>query len=251
MEPDPLDLRVPADPPFGRRAGIDLFDALGTTRSIRRFTDEPIPPDDLAALLFAATRAPTGSNRQRVRWLVLRDDPSAAEPRRLLGEAARQLWSAKRSDDGYDQGSGARPDSPKARMAATMADFTDHFDRVPVIVLPVLRRHREPTPTEGGSVYPGVQNLLLAARGLGYGGVITMFHQFVEDELTAVLGVPEGAAIMATVALGRPVGGHGPVRRLPLADVVDDGRYGAGASWAVEPTNVGGHTGGPPVGSGS
>ncbi len=228
-------LRVPSEPALGRRAGIDLFDALGTTRSIRRFTDEPVDEADLATMLFAASRAPTGSNRQPVRWLVLRDGPSAEAARRLLGDAARSMWSGKRSRDGYEQGSGNDPSSPKARMARAMEAFVDGLDTVPVILLPALVRYRAPTPTEGASVYPAVQNLLLAARGLGYGGVLTGFQGLVEDELRQVLGVPDGVGLMATIALGRPEGGHGPVRRRPLDEIVFDDRWDEPARWAVEP----------------
>lgn len=229
------ELRIPAAPPLGRRSGIDLFDALGTTRSIRRFRPEPVAEDDLATMLFAASRAPTGSNRQRVRWLVLRDGPAAVEARRLLGGAARAMWADKRTHDGYDEGTGIDRASPKARMADTMAGFVDGFERIPVLLLPALIRHREPTPTEGASVYPAAQNLLLAARGLGYGGVLTMFQGLVHDELCEVLGVPDGVGLCATIGLGRPVGGHGPVRRRPLADIVFDDRWGETAPWAVEP----------------
>jgi nitroreductase len=232
------DLRVPDHPPLGRRAGIDLFDAIGTTRSIRRFTDEPVAEEDLATMMFAASRAPTGSNRQSVRWLVLRDGPSASEARRLLGGAARSMWSGKRSNDGYDGGTGGDPLSPKARMAQAMGAFVEGFERAPVIVLPAFVRYRPPTPTEGGSVYPAVQNLLLAARGLGYGGVLTMFQGLVEDELRDVLGVPDGVGLMATIAIGRPEGGHGPVRRRPLGEVVFDDRWEAVADWATEPSGT-------------
>lgn len=239
-------LRVPDDPPLGRRAGIDLFDALGTTRSIRRFTDDPVDEDDLATMLFAASRAPTGSNRQPVRWLVLRDGPSAQEARRLLGRAARSMWSGKRSNDGYDGGTGVDSSSPKARMARAMTAFVEGLDSVPVILIPALVRHRDPTPTEGASVYPAVQNLLLAARGLGYGGVLTGFQGLVEDELREVLGVPDGVGLMATIALGRPEGGHGPVRRRPLHEIVYDDRWEGVAPWAVEPGGTTHTSAGPP-----
>ncbi|MEM8903733.1 MAG: nitroreductase family protein [Actinomycetota bacterium] len=247
---DDRELRIPEHPPLGRRAGIDLFDALGTTRSIRRFTDEPVTDDDLATMMFAATRAPTGSNRQPVRWLVLRDGPSAVEARRLLGDAARRMWTGKRTNDGYEGGTGVDPASPKARMARAMGAFVDDLDRAPLIVLPALVRYRDPTPTEGGSVYPAVQNLLLAARGLGYGGVLTMFQGIVEDELREVLGVPEGVGLMATVVIGRPQGGHGPVRRRPLDEVVYEDRWEGAADWATEPSGTRHTSAGPPRRSG-
>ena len=94
----------------------------------------------------------------------------------LLGEAFRAEWAEKRRDDGYTTGSGADPGSPKGRMAAIMQQFVDRFEQTPVVVLATNLRRREPHVTDGASVYPACQNLLLAARALGYGGVMTMWH---------------------------------------------------------------------------
>lgn len=214
---------------------MELLEAMTTTRAIRRYRDEPIPDDDLATMLFAATRAPSGSNRQPFRFVVLRDGPRATEARRLLGDSFRELWAAKRAADRYDEGTGADRSSPKARMAATMQHFVDHVDAAPVIVLACLVRHRAPDPTEGASVYPACQNLLLAARDLGYGGVVTMWHKAVEPELHQLLGLPEAATIAACIPLGRPVGHHGPVRRRPLAELVYEDAWGEAPTWAVDP----------------
>ena len=120
------------------------------------------------------------------------------------------MWQVKVAHDRYDEGSSADESSPKARMARTMQHFVDHFEETPVVVLPCLVRYRDPTPTEGASIYPACQNLLLAARALGYGGVMTTWHQIVEDELRPLLGIPDGVFIAATIPLGRPVGHHGP-----------------------------------------
>lgn len=214
---------------------LGLLQGLATTRTIRRYTDEPVPDDDLAAILWHASRAPSGSNRQPVRYLVLRDGPAAVQARRLLGESFRAGWRAKRSADGYEQGSGAVADSPKARMAATMQHYVDHFEGVPVVLLVCMLRHREPTPTEGGSVYPACQNLLLAARALGYGGALTMWHLGVEQQLRELLAIPDGVALSACITLGRPAGSHGPVRRRPLSEVVFDDQWGNPAPWAHDP----------------
>lgn len=213
----------------------ELLQGLATTRTIRRYTDEPIGEADLAQILWHATRAPSGSNRQPVRYLVLRDGPAALKARMVLGGAARAAWQAKESADGYGAGSGAVADSPKARMAATMRHYVEHFHEAPVIVLPCLVRYREPSPYEGASVYPAVQNLLLAARGLGYGGAVTLWHAPVEQELRDILGVPPDVALSACITLGRPAGHHGPVRRRPLRDVVFDDRWDATAEWATDP----------------
>lgn len=212
-----------------------LLEGLATTRTIRRYTADPIPDEDLAAILWHATRAPSGSNRQPVRHLVLRDGPKAMEARRLLGETFRAGWASKRQHDGYSDAAGARPGSPKARMDAAMQHYVDHFEEIPVVVLVCLDRYRPPAVTEGASVYPAVQNLLLAARALGYGGALTMWHSLVEDELKAILGVPEHVALSACITLGRPQGRHGPVRRKPLGEVVFEDEWGAATPWATDP----------------
>src|SRR6202453_1072480 len=114
---------------------VSLYRGLLTTRAIRRYTDEPVPDEGLRDILFAATRAPSGSNRQPFRFIVLTDGPVAEEAKRLIGEGARRFWAAKRNADGYDAGSGARADSPKARMARTMQQYVDSYETVPVLVL--------------------------------------------------------------------------------------------------------------------
>jgi nitroreductase len=225
---------------------VGLLEGLSTTRAIRRYRDEPVPPEALRAMLFAATRAPSGSNRQPFRFIVLTDGPKAAEAKALIAGAARRVWSGKRVNDGYDRGSGTEENSPKARMAATMQRYTDEFERVPVLVLPCLVRYREPTAFEGASIFPAMQNLLLAARALGYGGALTGFHFMVEDELRQLLGVPEGVFMAGTITIGRPEGHHGPVRRRPLGELVYGEAWGETPAWAVDPVGTRHTQAGPP-----
>jgi nitroreductase len=224
---------------------VELLEGIATTRAIRRYTADPIPEDDLATILWHASRAPSGSNRQPFRFLVLRDDATAREAKALLGRAFRDMWQRKVDSDGYAEGSGVDGSSPKARMARTMQHFVDHFEETPVVVLACLVRYRDPTPVDGASVYPACQNLLLAARALGYGGVMTIWHLFVEQELRSLLGVPDDVFMAATIPLGRPAGHHGPVRRRPLAELVYDGRWDRAASWAVDPEGTAFTSGGP------
>ena len=197
-------------------------------------------------MLFAATRAPSGSNRQPFRFVVLTDGPKALEAKRLIAEAGQRIWSNKREHDGYDAGSGAVDDSPKARMARTMQHYVDHFASAPVLVLPCLVRYREPTPLEGASIFPACQNLLLAARALGYGGVLTGFHGMVEPELRTLLGIPDGVFVAATITIGKPAGAHGPVRRRPLSELVFDDAWEQPAPWAVDPPGTRHTQAGPP-----
>jgi nitroreductase len=224
--------------PLGGNDTVGMLEGIATTRAIRRYTDDPIPDDDLAAMLFAATRAPSGSNRQPFRFLVLRDGPRAEAAKALLGDAFRRGWAAKRQADGYVAAADVDVTSPKARTAATMQHYVDHIEQVPVVVLACLIRYREPGPDEGASIYPACQNLLLAARALGYGGALTMWHRAVEQQLRDLLDVPDGVAMSACITLGRPAGRHGPVRRRPLGDLVFDDAWGEAAPWATEGADV-------------
>jgi nitroreductase len=116
-----------------------------------------------------------------------------------------------------------------------MQEYVDNFAAVPALVLACLVRYRPPTPTEGASVYPSCQNILLAARARGYGGVLTGFHGFVEKQLRELLEIPDDVFIAATITLGKPAGHHGPVRRVPMNEVVYADEWGVGASWAIDP----------------
>lgn len=219
---------------------LGLLEGLATTRSIRRYRNDPIPDEDLAAILHYAGRAPSGSNRQPFRFVVLTGDGPSREARALLGEAFRAGWSAKRAADGYRPG----------RFADSMQHFVDSFEAIPVVVLVCLERHRAPDVHEGASVYPACQNLLLAARGLGYGGALTMWHLAVEDELRQILEIPDHVALSACITLGRPMGRHGPVKRRPVAEITHLGRWGQHPQWevAAEHLQWGRHDGGAPSG---
>jgi nitroreductase len=246
MTPDlpDRDAGLPADT-------VGLLEGICTTRAIRRYRDEPVPEQVLRDLLFAATRAPSGSNRQPFRFLVLADGPKATEARRLIAAGARAAWEVKRVADRYDAGSGADDRSPKALMARTMEAYVDHLDEVPVLILACLIRYRDGNPVEGASIYPACQNLLLAARALGYGGVMTSWNLLVDTELRELLGIPDEVFVAAAITLGRPAGHHGPVRRRPLHEFVFLDEWGRSAPFAVDPPGTR-HTGaGPPAPPGS
>lgn len=237
---DLADKPLPAD-------AVGLLEGVTSTRAIRRYRDEPVPPEILRAILFAASRAPSGSNRQPFRFVVLTDGPKALEAKSLIARSARSGWEHKRRRDRYDSGSGADEDTPKARMARAMQEYVDRFDRVPVLILPCLVRYRTATSFEGASIYPACQNLLLAARALGYGGVLTGWQFGVERELRDLLGIPDDVFIAGTITLGRPHGGHGPVRRRPLGELVYDEGWGVTPDWAVDPPGTRHTSAGPPA----
>ena len=128
-----------------------------------------------------------------------------------------------------------------------MQHFVDNFERTPVVVLACVRRRHDGI-MDGASIFPACQNLLLAARALGYGGVITGWHAGVEDELRSLLSVPEEFTIACTIPLGRPLGNHGPVRRRPIGELVFDDHWDRPAPWAVDPPGTRFTQAGPPKG---
>jgi len=130
-----------------------------------------------------------------------------------------------------------------------MQHFVDHFEDTPVVVLACLVRYRPENYAEGSSVFPAVQNLMLAARALGYGGVITGWHTNVEEELRSLLNIPEEVAIHATIPMGKPAGRHGPVRRRPLAEIVYEDQWGLDAPWVHDPEGTEFASAGPPKGT--
>ena len=205
---------------------------MATTRAIRRYRPDPIPDEDLAQILFSATRAPSGSNLQPARFLVLRNGPVATEARKLLGDCFRAQWSVQRLDYGYEN---AKPGSRAARMGETMQSFIDHFEEIPVIILVCADSVKGATESDASQVFPAIQNLLLAARALGYGGTISMWHHNIEEDLRRTLSIPDTAFMFATVPLGRPVGGHGAVRRLPISDVIYEDSWEQTPVWAIDP----------------
>lgn len=178
--------------------------------------------------------------------MVLTDSEKAQRAKALVAQGARAVWNTKRENDQYDKGSGADPDSPKSRMARVMQSYVDHFESVPCLVLPIFVPYRAPNPQEGASMYPAVQNLMLAARALGYGGVITGFHNAVDAELRELLGIPPTARIACTVTLGRPEGSHGPVRRRPMQELVFGDAWEEAPAWAQDPPGTRYTRAGPP-----
>ena len=128
-----------------------------------------------------------------------------------------------------------------------MQHYTEHFAEAPVIVLACLVRYRDPNPYEGSSVYPACQNLLLAARAIGLGGVLTQIQMLVGDELAAALGIPDHVALHATITLGHPAGHHGPVRRRPFGELVFEDGWEQSPAWAVDPRGTQWTQAGPPT----
>jgi len=212
---------------------IDLREAMSTLRAVRRLKPDPIPGDVLERVLEAATWAPTGGNAQPWRVIVVRDREKLAR----LGELYAKGWHA------YAKGHMALiADAPEAVRASTEKMFgagnylADHFAELPALLVfcfnPKMMAITDikldrVSVVGGASIYPAVQNALLACRAEGLGCVLTTLLCECEDEVREILEIPEPWGTAAAVPIGYPVlRGHGPLSRRPVEKLAFDDAWG-------------------------
>jgi len=197
---------------------IGLFEAMYTQRAIRNLKSDPVPDEMIRKILGAAIKAPSGGNTQRWAFIVIKDKNTIHQ----IADMYRAVPSPVRSDD---------PSPSLRRMLTSSAYLTEHFHEVPVVILPCIRHDGSPPDvTRGGSIYPAVQNMLLAIRALELGSVITTRHKRnFEGQLKELVGIPENVDIVAVMPVGFPVNGfgYGPTTRLPMEEVVFYERWSA------------------------
>jgi nitroreductase len=198
---------------------MDFRAVLETTGACRHYRPDPVPDDVLARVLDGARWAPTGGNRQGVRILAVRD----ADKRRALRDLYVPLWEQ------YVARAGARPGAPLPKLIAAADHMARNLDSVPVLLvvcaqlgdLMATDRHLDRlSVVGGGSIYPSVQNVLLAARAEGLGTALTTLLCAVEPQVKSLLAIPDGVLTAAMIPLGYPV--HGFPKKLarrPLADI--------------------------------
>jgi nitroreductase len=201
----------------------DLFDIIHTTRAMRRLKPDPVPDALIRQILEAGQCAPNGSNAQRWRFLVVKD--------RAIKQAV-QVYYKRAFDElvGPHYRSSAPPpgmDPERYRRQADAAQYlTEHFHEAPVWIVACLEHTQPPNRQAGASIYPAVQNMLLAARALGLGATLTARHLVFEKQTEAALGLPPGVHSYAILPIGYPMGKFGPVKRGPLAEIVYQDRWG-------------------------
>lgn len=202
-------------------AGLDVLEAIYTTRAMRRVKPDPIPDDVLRAIMDAAIRAPSGGNQQGWNFVVVRD----AEKRRRLEEIYRPAILALFQPGGPYAGLLEVEDvelrEANRRMKDSALYLGDHLHEAPVIVIACLNAGGRGTNiVTGSSIYPAVQNLMLAARGFGVGSALTTIHRVNQDGVRDLLGIPADVETAALVPLGYPKGRWGVAKRRPMEEVV-------------------------------
>lgn len=194
---------------------MDLFEALYTTRAMRRTTTDPVPSEVVAAMLDAAVRAPSGSNAQNWRFMTVTDQ--ATKDR--LGPVYREAWEELNRTvyAGARERAEKVGDDQSLRMLSSSDWLAENFERVPLWVMVFSRN--DPS---GASIYPAVWNAMLAARGHGVGTCITtILGMFRQQEVFDILGVPaeKGWMMNAAVSAGYPAGRWGLAKRKPAHEV--------------------------------
>jgi len=202
---------------------MPLEEAITTQRAVRRLKPDPVPDELVLRLIELALKAPTGSNAQGWEWIVVRDPAVKAKLARQNRRAFRIYGALGRR---------ATANDPKmARLLDAVQWQADHFEEVPVLIVACLRGPRLGFPNIAatsyyGSIFPSVQNLLLAARSAGLGAALITLPLWSTFAARRILGLPWTVTPCAVIPLGWPIGRYGPTTRRSVGDVVSLDRYG-------------------------
>jgi nitroreductase len=199
---------------------MTLAEAIHNCRAMRRLEFREVPESLLLELIDAANQAPSGSNSQRARWVVVRD----AEQKQKLAALNRQFAEP------YIRPSLANPASDaQARMLQAVVWQMEHMHEIPALIVACLEYDERVDGLgiyrQAGSVWPGIQNLLLTARSLGLGAAPTTLALRDQAAVREVLNLPETFAALCLIPVGYPRGRFGPVRRKPVEQIMRFDRW--------------------------
>ena len=168
---------------------FDLFEAIYTTRAMRRLKPDPVPREIVMRVIEAATLGPSGSNRQPWIFLVVTE----AATKQFVAERYKRAWDTFYLTPEKRAVMETQPDSPAGKTLKSANYLANHLAEAPVLIFPCVKRYNDkfrPGQPMYGAIYPAVQNLCLAARGYGLGTSITGLHHIFGEEVDELLGVP-------------------------------------------------------------
>ncbi len=212
----------------------DLYSVMSTLRAVRRLKPDPIPDDVLERILQAAAWAPSGGNVQPWRIVAVREPGIRAD----IGKLYAPQWekysrAAKLNLEGLEG-------DVKAKQTRTLAaaDYLgEHMGEAPVLLVFCFNPAHmaitdidldRPSVVGGGSVYPALQNAMLACVQEGVGCTLTTLLCYEEEAMRALLQIPEDWYTCAVMPIGFPIlGGHGPISRRPVNKLVYEDTFGS------------------------
>ncbi len=198
---------------------MGLFEAMQSMRAMRRLKPDPVPDELICRVIQAGLWAPSGGDVQHWRFIVVKDPQIKRQIQFYYKKALDQLLPQYQKNPPPP----GKTEEQKKRMLEAVVYLTEHFHEAPVLIVCCLYRDFAAAlglaKMSGASIYPAVQNMLLAARALGLGATLTTRHLLFEKEVKEILGLPAEAETFAIIPLGYPMGRFGPVSRLPLEGV--------------------------------
>jgi nitroreductase len=211
----------------------DLYEALMTTRAMRRFGDGAVPDDVVESILAAAVQAPSGGNIQPYQFVVVRDP----DRRAALADIYLRSWLRYEPAVAKVTPPPASPEAAETHRRNWEASnhLAHHLAEVPVLILVLVPRISMAVSDDEGtmdvgpvhaSVYPAVQNLILAARAYGLGTVLTTVYKVYEDEVRAVCEIPDRYEVAGLLPLGHPTGRWGVAKRRPARTLTNWEAFG-------------------------
>ncbi|MDG1989298.1 MAG: nitroreductase family protein [Acidimicrobiales bacterium] len=204
---------------------IGLLDGLMTNRAMRRYTDEPVSNKDIWTCLQAAVQAPSGGNIQPYQFVIVQDPETKAD----LADIYRRGWRRYEPAIAPTEFPNDSVREGWERNNRATVHLAENLENVPALVLLLMPSidmtvHDDEGPMPVGpthaSVYPAIQNFMLAARSLGLGTVMTTLHRIYEDDVRELLGIPERYEVLALLPLGHPTGKWGVAPRYRGAEKI-------------------------------
>ena len=200
---------------------MGLFEVMYNCRAMRRLDTREVEEEKLMQLIEAANQAPSGSNMQSARWIIARD----SEVKQKLADLNRKGVEVYLGNQIQNPGSLPHQDKDKrGRMVDAVVWQMEHMHEIPALIIACMDFGVEVTPAMraggNGSIWPGIQNLLLAARALGLGAAPTTLALMDPEAVAEALGLPNTMAAYCLIPVGYPLGNFGPVTRKPLEEIM-------------------------------
>ena len=196
-------------------ANTDLFHIMYHCRAMRRLDTKPVPDEILVKLVDAGNQAPSGSNMQGARWVIVKEAEQKTKLAKL-NKASVEVYAGITSS--RQASLPHQPADKRARMLNAVLWQAEHMHEIPALII-ACYEFEQPVNSPAaaaGSIWPGIQNVLLAARALGLGAAPTTLGLNPRDAVKEILRLPDNVEAVCLIPVGYPLGNFGPVTRMPV-----------------------------------